>query len=90
MFLNNNFIIFFDFLTDSVSFSFMLLTVTIALFVYIFTFSYFRYEPNVERLLIFLNSFVISMVFLVNSGNFIMLFLGWELIGVTSFFLINF
>lgn len=90
MFLNNNFLVHFDFLTDVISYSFMLLTVTIALFVYIFTFSYFRYEPNVERLLVFLNSFVISMVFLVNSGNFIMLFLGWEMIGVTSFFLINF
>jgi NADH:ubiquinone oxidoreductase subunit 5 (subunit L)/multisubunit Na+/H+ antiporter MnhA subunit len=35
-------------------------------------------------------SFVISMLFLVSSGNTIMLFLGWELIGLTSFFLINF
>jgi NADH-ubiquinone oxidoreductase chain 5 len=30
------------------------------------------------------------MVFLVSSGNFIMMFLGWEMIGLTSFFLINF
>jgi len=30
------------------------------------------------------------MVFLVSSGNFINLFLGWEMIGLTSFFLINF
>jgi NADH-quinone oxidoreductase subunit L len=30
------------------------------------------------------------MIFLVSSGNLIMFFLGWELIGLTSFFLINF
>jgi NADH:ubiquinone oxidoreductase subunit 5 (subunit L)/multisubunit Na+/H+ antiporter MnhA subunit len=30
------------------------------------------------------------MIFLVSSGNTIMLFLGWELIGFTSFCLINF
>ena len=30
------------------------------------------------------------MIFLVSAGNTIMLFLGWELIGLTSFFLINF
>jgi NADH-ubiquinone oxidoreductase chain 5 len=30
------------------------------------------------------------MIFLVTSGNTIMMFLGWELIGLTSFFLINF
>jgi NADH:ubiquinone oxidoreductase subunit 5 (subunit L)/multisubunit Na+/H+ antiporter MnhA subunit len=30
------------------------------------------------------------MLLLVSSGNIVMLFLGWELIGLTSFFLINF
>jgi len=78
------------FFIDSISFSFMLLTTTIALFVFIYAFSYFRYEPLVDRFLLFLLSFVISMIFLVCSGNTIMLFLGWELIGLTSFFLINF
>lgn len=75
---------------DQLSFSFMLLTVSIAFFVYIYAFSYFRYEPHVDRLLIFLNLFVISMILLVIAGNMIVLFLGWELIGLTSFFLINF
>ena len=81
---------FFDFLIDSISFSFILLTTSIALFVYCYAFSYFRLEPHIERLLIFLNMFVISMIFLVSSGNIISMFLGWELIGLTSFLLINF
>lgn len=80
----------FSFLIDSVSFSFMFLTISIAVFVYIYAFAYFRYEPLVERFLLFLNSFVISMVFLVTSSNLVMIFLGWEMIGLTSFFLINF
>jgi NADH:ubiquinone oxidoreductase subunit 5 (subunit L)/multisubunit Na+/H+ antiporter MnhA subunit len=67
-----------------------LLTTTIGLFVYVYAFSYFRYEPLVDRFLLFLCSFIISMLFLVSSGNLIMLFLGWEMIGLTSFFLINF
>lgn len=78
------------FLIDTISYSFMLLTTTIAFFVFIYAFSYFRYEPLVDRFLLFLLSFVISMIFLVTAGNTIMLFLGWELIGLTSFFLINF
>ena len=78
------------FLIDTISFSFILLTTTIAFFVYIYAFSYFRYEPLVDRFLLFLLSFVISMIFLVASGNTVMLFLGWELIGFTSFCLINF
>jgi len=90
MYLNTNFRINFDFLIDNISLSFSFLTLTIAIFVYLYTFSYFRYEPLVDRLLILLNLFIISMVFLVSSGNLVMMFLGWEMIGLTSFFLINF
>ena len=85
-----NFTVNFEIFIDSVSYSFMFLTLTIAVFVYIYAFSYFRYEPNVERLILLINCFVISMICLVTSGNFFVLFLGWELIGLTSFFLINF
>jgi len=88
--INNFYTVNFEFLVDSVSFSFAFLTTSIALFVNIYAFSYFRYEPNVDRLIIFLNSFVVSMVLLVLSGNLVMFFLGWELIGLTSFLLINF
>lgn len=55
-----------------------------------YTFSYFRYEPHVERLFLFINLFMMSMCILVIGGNLFVLFLGWELIGLTSFFLINF
>ena len=80
----------FEFYVDSVSYSFMLLTITIAMFVYIYVYSYFRYDSNIERLILFINCFVISMVILVVSGNLFVFFLGWELIGLTSFLLINF
>ncbi len=82
--------VYFELFIDSISYSFMLLTISIATFVYIYIFSYFRYDANVERLILFINSFVISMIILVTSGNFFVLFLGWELIGLTSFMLINF
>ena len=88
--ISYNQVVNFDVLIDSISYSFMFLTLTIAVFVYIYAFSYFRYEPNVERLILLINCFVISMIILVTSGNFFVLFLGWELIGLTSFFLINF
>lgn len=85
-----NYNVYFELYIDSISYSFMLLTITIATFVYIYIFSYFRNDANVERLTIFINMFVISMIVLVTSGNFFVMFLGWELIGLTSFFLINF
>jgi NADH:ubiquinone oxidoreductase subunit 5 (subunit L)/multisubunit Na+/H+ antiporter MnhA subunit len=90
VFLTTNFKIDCYFLIDTIAFSFILLITTISLFVYIYAFAYFRYEPLVDRFLLFILFFVISMIFLVASGNTIMLFLGWELIGFTSFCLINF
>lgn len=74
--LSNYFKVDFDFFVDNISLSFSFLTLSIAVFVYIYTFSYFRYEPLVDRLLVFLNMFIISMVFLVSSGNLVSLFLG--------------
>jgi NADH:ubiquinone oxidoreductase subunit 5 (subunit L)/multisubunit Na+/H+ antiporter MnhA subunit len=74
--VNINYPIFFELFIDSISYSFMFLTLTIATFVYMYAFSYFRYEPNVERLILLINCFVISMVCLVTSGNFFVLFLG--------------
>lgn len=88
--LSSNFFVRFDFYFDVISFSFLFLTLSIALSVIIFAFSYFRYEPLVERLIIFLSCFVCSMIFLVSTNNLINFFLGWELIGLTSFVLINF
>jgi NADH:ubiquinone oxidoreductase subunit 5 (subunit L)/multisubunit Na+/H+ antiporter MnhA subunit len=76
MYLTINYKVSFDFLIDITSISFSFLTLTIAQFVYIYTFSYFRYEPLVDRLVLFLNMFIISMVFLVSAGNLINLFLG--------------
>lgn len=89
-YLNQESPVSFDFLIDSLSFSYVQLILTISIFVQLYTFSYFRYEPSVPKLILFLNLFIISMVFLVISGNTLMLFLGWELIGLTSFVLINF
>ena len=90
IYINTNYKVDFYFLIDSVSFSFVLLTTSIAVFVFSYAFSYFRYEPLVDRFILFLLLFITSMIFLVSSGNLIMLFLGWELIGLTSFLLINF
>lgn len=61
---------------DTVSFAFAFLTVFIGLFVYIYAFAYFRGEPHIERLLVFLNAFIASMMILVLAGNLIVLFLG--------------
>lgn len=86
----HNYPVFLEFFLDPLSLSYMVLTLTISYFVQLYTFAYFRYEPLVDRLILFLNCFILSMIFFVSSANLVLLFLGWELIGLTSFVLINF
>jgi len=66
----------FDILIDKLSITYVTLILSIGLCVLIYSFSYFRYEPNVERLFLFINLFMISMCILVLGGNLFVLFLG--------------
>lgn len=75
---------------DTTSYAFSLLTCLIGAFVYVYAFSYMRLERSVISFLAYLQLFKLSMVLLVWAGTWFVLILGWELIGVTSFLLINF
>ncbi|MFQ5491419.1 MAG: NADH-quinone oxidoreductase subunit L, partial [Phycisphaerae bacterium] len=73
----------------------MLVTVTfISLLVVIYSRDYMREhgraEPGYERFFAFLALFVFSMCALVLAGNFLLLYLGWELVGLCSYLLIGF
>ncbi len=47
-------------------------------------------ERGYERFFAFLGLFVFSMIMLVLAGNFVLLYLGWELVGLCSYLLIGF
>ncbi len=79
-----------SFLLDPLSFCFSLLVVTIGLGTNLYTLNYFKYEAGENSFVLLLNWFIYSMLCLVFANNLFTLFLGWELIGLTSFFLINF
>jgi len=73
----------------------MLVTVTfISLLVIIYSRDYMRHhdqpERGYERFFAFLALFVFSMCVLVLAGNFLLLYLGWELVGLCSYLLIGF
>lgn len=75
---------------DFISYCFLFLTVTIGVCALVYSLSYFKNEPETERFIILINWFVLSMCLFVLADNALLLFLGWELIGLTSFLLINF
>jgi len=73
----------------------MLVTVCgVSLLVLIFSRDYMRAggrpERGYERVFAFLGLFVFSMCVLVLAGNFLLLYLGWEAVGLCSYLLIGF
>jgi len=83
-----------EFLIDPLT-AIMLCTVTaISLLVIIYSRDYMRehdrLEPGYERYFAYLALFVFSMCALVLSGNFLLLYLGWEAVGLCSYLLIGF
>ncbi len=83
-----------EFLIDPLT-AVMLVTVTgISLLVVIYSRDYMRNhgrpERGYERFFAFLALFVFSMCTLVLGGNFLMLYLGWEAVGLCSYLLIGF
>jgi NADH-quinone oxidoreductase subunit L len=69
----------------------MLLVVTgVALLVHVYSVGYMEGDPRYERFFAYLNLFVASMLILVLGSNLLTLFLGWELVGLSSYLLIGF
>lgn len=75
---------------NSLSFLFILLVCVIGFSTNLYILNYFKYEERGEEFILLINWFIFSMIFLVISNNFFSILLGWELIGLTSFLLINF
>lgn len=75
---------------SSLSYMFSLLVLCIAFATNIYLLNYFKGEASELKFAVWLNIFVLSMLILVLANNFFTLFIGWEGIGLSSFFLINF
>lgn len=75
---------------DSLSVVMMVVVVSIALPVMIYSLGYMRGEEGFGRFFALLSLFVFSMLGLTLAGNIFQLFVFWELVGVSSYFLIGF
>src|SRR5437870_3691379 len=73
------------------------LSLTMALFVtgvgtliHLYSIGYMRGDDRYPTFFVYMNLFAFSMLTLVLANNFLLLFLGWEGVGVCSYFLISF
>ncbi len=69
----------------------MLLVVTgIGLLIFIYSVGYMRGDGGYYRFFAYMSLFAFSMLTLVLAGNYLLLFLGWEAVGLCSYYLIGF
>jgi NADH-ubiquinone oxidoreductase chain 5 len=63
---------------------------SISSFVHFYSIEYMNSDPHQTRFLSYLSLFTFFMLILVTGDNFVLMFLGWEGIGLASFLLISF
>ncbi len=69
----------------------MIATVTtVSFFIHVYSIGYMHDDPGYRRYFSYLNLFVFSMLMLVLANNFVLLFVGWEAVGLCSYLLIGF
>jgi len=69
----------------------MALTVTgVGFLIHVYSIGYMEGDERYPRFFAYLNLFVFSMLLLVLADNFVVLFAGWELVGLCSYLLIGF
>jgi hypothetical protein len=77
-------------LIDKLSAAMLVLVSFISLLVQIYSTQYMRGDKRYSRYFAYLGLFTFSMFCIVLSGNLLLLYIGWELVGLSSYLLIGF
>lgn len=75
---------------DALSLMMMLVVSGVSLAIHVYSIGYMRGDRGFGRYFAGLSLFLFAMTAIVLAGNFVQLFIGWELVGVSSYLLIGF
>src|SRR6185312_6758907 len=78
------------FYLDSVSLLMLLVVTFVGFFIHLYSTGYMRDDDGYPRFFAYMNLFVASMLILVLGNNLLLLYLGWEGVGLCSYLLIGF
>lgn len=79
-----------SFLLDPLSCVMLLVVTGVGFLIHVYSVGYMHEDKGFSRFFSFLNLFVFSMLMLVLADNFLLLYLGWEAVGLCSYLLIGF
>jgi NADH-quinone oxidoreductase subunit L len=85
-----NFTSSFGFQIDSLSWTFMMVITGVGFLIHMYSIGYMHDDEGHNRFFSFLNLFVFFMLMLVMGKNYLMMFVGWEGVGLCSYLLIGF
>ncbi|HEX2549855.1 MAG TPA: NADH-quinone oxidoreductase subunit L, partial [Gammaproteobacteria bacterium] len=77
-------------LLDRLSATMIFIVTFVSLMVHIYTMGYMAKDPGYERFFSYVSLFTFAMLVLVLGNNFLLLFFGWEGVGLVSYLLIGF
>ena len=80
----------FAFLADNLSVLMMLIITGIGFLIHIYSIGYMKNDEGFYKFFAYLNLFIFSMLLLVLGSNYVVLFFGWEGVGLCSYLLIGF
>ncbi len=78
------------FLIDQLTAVMLIVVTSISSLIFIYSIGYMHGDKGYYRFFAYLSLFVFSMLILVMANNFLMLYFGWEAVGLCSYFLIGF
>jgi NADH-quinone oxidoreductase subunit L len=80
----------FAFMVDPLSLIMLLVVSGVSTLIHIYSIGYMHDDPGFPRYFAYLNLFVFNMLTLVGANNFLLMFVGWEGVGLCSYLLIGF
>ena len=78
------------FYVDHLTAVLLIVVTTIGMLVHVYSIGYMSHDPGYWRFFAYLNLFMVSMLILVLADSWLVLFVAWELVGLSSYLLIGF
>jgi len=78
------------FFVDNLTACLLIVVTTIGLLVHVYSIGYMAHDPGYWRFFAYLNLFMFSMLLLVLADSWLVVFVAWELVGLSSYLLIGF